>query len=110
LNRPENQAMYLVHALLVGNDHTALPPDTTALVLQCAQPEDGLEHIVVHADASPGPVLGLILLAPSLESSERAAEAVCRRALRTHDSLRGYTLVSCGAAMPAAYYDRLLEQ
>ncbi|MEV4758792.1 hypothetical protein AB0J86_27360 [Micromonospora sp. NPDC049559] len=101
--------MYLIHALLSGDGHAALPPDTAALVMQSAQPEDGLQHVVVHADASPGPVLGLLLLAPSLESSELAAQTIIRRALQTHDSLRGYTLVSCGAAMPAPYYNRLLE-
>ncbi len=100
--------MYLVHAQLASNNEAALPPDTVPLVTGCARPEDRLEHVAVHQEDPPGPVLGLFLLAESLEQAEGAAFRVCLRALRTCRGLTGFRLLSCGAAWPAAYYEGLL--
>ncbi|MCX5403855.1 hypothetical protein OHA37_08155 [Streptomyces sp. NBC_00335] len=85
--------MYLVHAHLrrpaQGGE---LPSDLRALVYESARPEDGVEHVSVHADESSAPVLGLFLTAGSLAQAEEHAAAVCTRLLRTHPELSGWIL------------------
>jgi hypothetical protein len=115
--------MYLLHATLAGQGGRAVPHDTAALVAGSARPEDRLEHVALHlGDPLGGPrsepgsepggdrraVLGLFLIADSLADAERTATELCLRALEECSELRGLRLLSCGAAMPPAYYDGLL--
>jgi len=111
--------MYLLHATLAGQGGRAVPRDTAALVAGSARPEDRLEHVALHLDdprggprSGPGgdrrAVLGLFLIADSLAEAERTATELCLRALEECSELRGLRLLSCGAAMPPAYYDGLL--
>ncbi len=51
----------------------------------------------------------MFLLSESLAQAEAVAADICQRALRAHESLRGFRLHSCEAAMPAPYYDLLLN-
>ncbi|MFD7555952.1 hypothetical protein [Streptomyces sp. NPDC059385] len=101
--------MYLVHVRLLAPDHTSLPADAAELFLGCALDGEGLEHVTAHADAEGGPVVGFYLTAPSLALAERAASAVCRRALLAHPSLADVDLVSAGAALVPQHWDALLR-
>lgn len=101
--------MYLVHVRLRAPDHTSLPPDAAQLFLGCALDGEGLEHVSAHGDAVGGPVVGLYLTAPSLALAERAASAVCHRALLAHPSLAGMNVVSFGAALVPQHWDALLR-
>ncbi|MER5778286.1 hypothetical protein ABT144_29120 [Streptomyces sp. NPDC002039] len=86
--------MYLVHAHLRPPARGAETPfHLRALVYESARPEDAVEHVSVHVEAAPGPVLGLFVLADSLAQAESNAEAVCARLLSGHPELTGWTLV-----------------
>ncbi|MFD9537837.1 hypothetical protein [Streptomyces sp. NPDC060010] len=86
--------MYLVHAhLRPPVPGAALPTRLPALAHAAARPEDAVEHISVHADALPDPVIGLYVLADSLPQAEAAAGAVCARLLDGHPELLGWRLV-----------------
>ncbi|CAM5299912.1 hypothetical protein SXANM310S_03412 [Streptomyces xanthochromogenes] len=65
--------MYLVHVRLDGPAETPLPCGAAALLMGCAGPDDGLEHVSVAPDGAGGPVLGLFLVAftASLSQAER---------------------------------------
>ncbi|MER6392845.1 hypothetical protein ABT236_30850 [Streptomyces sp. NPDC001523] len=86
--------MYLVHARLRPPARGGeAPSHLRSLVYAFARPEDAVEHVSVHVDAAPGPVLGLFVLADSLAQAEANAEAVCARLLSGHPALMGWTLV-----------------
>ncbi|MFJ3727792.1 hypothetical protein ACIPYQ_35210 [Streptomyces sp. NPDC090045] len=92
--------MYLVHARLRPPPQGGeLPPDLRAFIYECARPEEGVEHVSVHGDASSAPVLGLFLLADSLARAEANAAAVCARLLEIHPELPGWTLVRAEAPL-----------
>ncbi|MCX4959879.1 hypothetical protein [Streptomyces virginiae] len=101
--------MYLVHVRLRAPDHTSLPPDAAQLFLGCALDGEGLEHVSAHGDAEGGPVVGFYLTAPSLALAERAASAVCHRALLAHPSLAGLDVGSFDAALVPQYWNALLH-
>lgn len=102
--------MYLIHAQLVSESGDLVPADTAELVMRYARPADLLEHVELHPDAAPGPVLGLFLLSASLGEAESAAATLCSRALEGCRELWGFRLLSCRAVLPAAYYERLLTK
>lgn len=101
--------MYLVHVQLLADHEATLPADTPAALMRCARPNEHVEHVALHLTNSQTVVLGVFLRASSLAEGERVAADVCRRALDTQPSLQGFTMVSAAAGMPAAYYDRLLQ-
>ncbi|MFJ9352209.1 hypothetical protein [Streptomyces sp. NPDC101237] len=85
--------MYLVHAHLKSRVPDAEPPsDLALLVRQHALPEEAVEHLVLHANAQPEPVIGVYVLARYLEEAERVAGAVVARALAAEPSLRHWEL------------------
>lgn len=69
------------------------------LIGRSVQEGEGVEHVAFHLDAENGPVLGLFLVASGAAEAERAAGAVCRRALADHDELAGFVLTVCKAAL-----------
>ncbi|MDF2257719.1 hypothetical protein [Streptantibioticus ferralitis] len=101
--------MYLVHARLESDEHTELPADTSGLVTQSARPGERLQHAVMHTSRVTGSVLGLFLLAATLEEAERTAATLCQRVLDENPELRRFRLASCGVAMPSSYYERMLR-
>lgn len=101
--------MYLIHAQLAVRRGLVPAPDTAALVAASARPEEGVEHVAFHPAHHPHPTLGLFVTGPSLEYAESAALAVCRRALARQPPLRGMSLVSCGAAFVAPWFERMLD-
>ncbi|MGC0422786.1 hypothetical protein [Embleya sp. AB8] len=100
--------MYLIHARLRPRAGRALHDDTGTLVLSSARPGEGIEHVAFHPDAKPLPVLGLFVTADSLAAAEATALAVCRRAIREQDALRGIDVVGCAAPLVTAYYEHLV--
>ncbi|MFF8593060.1 hypothetical protein ACF061_16835 [Streptomyces sp. NPDC015220] len=101
--------MYLIHTRLGGTGGAAPPDDVTHLVLAAANADDGVEHVRAHPDATPHPVLALWIVAPSLREAEARALEVCRRTLAGSPKLRGWEVVSSGAAFVTPYYERLLS-
>lgn len=98
--------MYLVHALLRPSD-VPPPADLADFVLRCADRNEHLDHAVLHSDASPGPVLGLFVTAPSLPAAEDLARAVVERALRRHPALDETALVRCEVPFATPFYEWL---
>lgn len=68
-----------------------------------------VEHISTHPHASPGPVLGVYLIADSLGEAERRTETLCRRACASVPALRGWLVGRVGVPLIAPYYERLLQ-
>jgi hypothetical protein len=86
--------MYLVHVLLQRRlDGVLLPSGTADDVAACARDVAGLEHVVVHADTRPHPVIGLYVRAATLEAAEQIALVVWRCALNDLHWLRAWTLL-----------------
>jgi hypothetical protein len=113
--------MYLVHLHLRraddagrserrGRDDCAeLPPQTGSWVRAAARWGDGVEHVALHAQARPGPVLGVYLLADCLDDAEKSAARVCGRTLAARPELRCWSLVNGRTVLSTAYYEGLLD-
>ncbi|MFI6055268.1 hypothetical protein ACIBCO_34915 [Streptomyces violascens] len=99
--------MYLVHVRLDGPADVPLPCGAATLLMDCAAPDDGLEHVSVDPDDAGGPVLGLFLVASSLAVAERVAATVCTRALAAHSPLAPFRMASCGVVLIPEYWDVL---
>ncbi|MGN5380933.1 hypothetical protein ACQ4WX_38795 [Streptomyces lasalocidi] len=63
----------------------------------------------MHTNRATGPVLGLFLLATTLEEAEHTAATLCQRVLDENADLRRFRLASCSVAMPSSYYERMLR-
>lgn len=100
--------MYLVHARLRGPAGTLLPDSVVTMVRSCAHIADGLECVVVHADARPHPVLGLYLIAEDLEDAESRAAGMCRRTVDRYPLMAGWELVDAQVPLIGPFYERLL--
>lgn len=85
--------MYLVHVHLRSRYGDLLPEWTASAIAGSAAGLEGFEHVSVHADAFPHPVLGIYLRAPSLEAAEAAAEALYRQAWASHQALRDWEFI-----------------
>ncbi|MFJ8433526.1 hypothetical protein ACIQ9P_19715 [Kitasatospora sp. NPDC094019] len=101
--------MYLVHAVLRHSaPEAALPPDARDLLSALVRPRDRIEHLVLHRDAAPDPVLGLFLLTDSLAEAENRATVFCRTALGSLPELLGWWADRVAVPLVAPFYDRLL--
>ncbi|MFC0844281.1 MULTISPECIES: hypothetical protein [Streptomyces] len=100
--------MYLVHASLRGPLDSRLPDEARSLVRSQARDEDGIEHVAVHPDAHPHPVIGLYVRADGLAAAEERAAEVCRRALRCPE-FGGWWLLGARVPMVAPFYESLLS-
>jgi hypothetical protein len=86
--------MYLVHVHVQPPSNGVLLPGATAVaVTACARDMSGVEHVVVHADAQPYPVIGVYVSAATLEAAEETAAALWECALKDHHWLQDWTLV-----------------
>ncbi|MET8623679.1 hypothetical protein ABZW30_07970 [Kitasatospora sp. NPDC004669] len=102
--------MYLVHAALRPlSPGLRLSLDARELLLAAIRPEDRVEHLVVHPDALPNPVLGVYLLADSLAEAESRTDAFCRRALTAVPRLAGWSAARVAAPLVTPFYERLLS-
>ncbi|MEU5161184.1 hypothetical protein AB0G74_16465 [Streptomyces sp. NPDC020875] len=102
--------MYLVHAELRQEADAVLPGHADQLITDCADSDDGLEHIVVHPQAADGTLVGLFMLASTVEEAELRAARVCRRALETQPELEGFALLGCGVRLVPGLHDQLLHE
>ncbi|MEW2517105.1 hypothetical protein [Actinacidiphila alni] len=104
--------MYLVHLHLRRADGSP-PARLTALigagVRGAARAGDGVEHVAVHADALPHPVLGVYVVADRVEEAEAGAARAWRRALAAHPELTGWVLVEARTPLDVSFYERLLD-
>ncbi|MFJ9446688.1 hypothetical protein ACIRRH_33240 [Kitasatospora sp. NPDC101235] len=102
--------MYLVHTVLRPDaPGRVLPVDTRGLLLAAVLPEDRVEHLVVHPDALPHPVLGVYLVTGSLAEAEHRAAAFCRRALAVAPAFAGWSEAGTAAPLVAPFYEHLLS-
>ncbi|MFE7135976.1 hypothetical protein ACFVIM_34515 [Streptomyces sp. NPDC057638] len=87
--------MYLVHAHLATGTGAELPREALGLVRASALRGRGVQHIACHPDGPAGPVLGVFVMAETVESAEARVATLCRRALRIVPALRGVRLIRC---------------
>ncbi|MEU9924074.1 hypothetical protein AB0H51_22755 [Streptomyces griseoluteus] len=86
--------MYLVHvSVRPRRGGTVLSPSVAGLIALACADQDGFEHVTVHADALPHPVLGFYLLADSLAEAETSADALWRHVALSVPELRDWELV-----------------
>jgi hypothetical protein len=94
--------MYLVHLHLCradGSPPTALPEPIGGAVRAAGQGRDGVEHVAVHRDAHPHPVLGVFVIADTLEDAEARARRAWQYAHARHPWLRPWALVQAAAPL-----------
>ncbi|WP_224284807.1 hypothetical protein [Streptomyces sp. LS1784] len=102
--------MYLVHTVLRPDAPSrALPVDARGILLAAVLPGDRVEHLVVHPDALPDPVLGVYLVADSLAEAEGRAAAFCRRALAAVPAFAGWSAAGTAAPLVAPFYEHMLS-
>lgn len=101
--------MYLIHVHVRLPNAADLPESAGRWVRACALVEERVEHVAVHAQATPYPVLGVYLLADCLEQAEANAAHVVTRALDSEPALHGWHLVRAQAPLVAPFYERLLD-
>ncbi|WP_329383904.1 hypothetical protein OG625_22295 [Streptomyces sp. NBC_01351] len=107
--------MYLIHVgLRAPAGGGQLPSNTAESLLALAELTETdangqVDHVSAHAHALPDPVAGVYVLAEGLEAAERAAEALCRRAVEELPALSGWTVTRVGAPLVAPYYEQLLR-
>ncbi|MFJ7910758.1 hypothetical protein [Kitasatospora sp. NPDC096204] len=102
--------MYLIHVHLRSPDQAPLPDGVADLVRSVVTPVDRLEHVAVHSDATPHPVLGLYLLADGLADAESRAAALCGRALASAAPLHGWSVARVGAPLVSPFYELELSR
>ncbi len=102
--------MYLIHVRLrPPAPGIGLPFGLGALLRAMTLPEDRVEHVAAHPDASPYPTLGLYLMADSLAQAEERAQRLGRRWVTGVPLLQGWRLISAEAPLVVPFYDRLLS-
>jgi hypothetical protein len=100
--------MYLVHLHLrpTGSSPPRVLPGRIASGLRAAaRAEDGVEHVAVHEDARPYPVLGVYVVADRLEEAEASATRVWDRALASCPDLGGWALAEARTPLIAPFYE-----
>ncbi len=86
--------MYLVHvSIRQRSSGAALPHAAAELITRVCAGRGGFEHLSVHADARPHPVLGFYLRADSLAEAEAAAGSLWRHAALCVAQLSDWELV-----------------
>ncbi|MFG2821770.1 hypothetical protein ACGFX4_20360 [Kitasatospora sp. NPDC048365] len=103
--------MYLVHATLNAPPAGGGPlaPGLAASIRALAGP-DQVEHVVVHPDAEPAPVVGVFLVADRLADAERRTAALVRRAVDELPELRGWDFGPAEVPLIAPFHERTLAQ
>lgn len=94
--------MYLVHLQLCradGSPPTALPAPVGPAVRTAGGGAVAVEHVAVHGDARPHPVLGVFVLADCLEDAEAGARRAWELALARNAWLHEWTLVQAAAPL-----------
>lgn len=100
--------MYLVHLHLrpTGSSPSRVLPDRIGTRFRAAaRAEDGVEHVVVHGDARPYPVLGVYVVADRLEDAEANAARVWERAVQASPELGGWGLAEARTPLIASFYE-----
>jgi hypothetical protein len=104
--------MYLVNVRLWPDAGGVVPPRAAELVAVVSRPGDGLEHVSASATGQEGDeggvVLGLFILAASVEEAEERALGLFERAVDAVEEFGGLRWASEGAAMVDQYYERRL--
>ncbi|PBC79127.1 hypothetical protein BX265_3922 [Streptomyces sp. TLI_235] len=103
--------MYLVHADLhppAAGPPGDLPAGLGRAVAALALPNEGIEHVCVHAVPAAAPVIGVYVLADDLERAEEAAAGLCHRAAGLLPALAGWSVGRVGVPLVAPFYERML--
>jgi hypothetical protein len=98
--------MYLIHLVLRPPAPAAvLPPGLAEVFLAAARPEERVEHVSVHPDAQPYPVIGVYLTADHLTAAEECAGRLGRRVLGARPALAGWAQVSAAVPLLAPFFE-----
>ncbi|MFE5538763.1 hypothetical protein [Streptomyces sp. NPDC056492] len=93
--------MYLVHVHLGRHAHgDLLPGHAAADIAASVAGILGIEHIVVHSDARPHPIVGIYLHAKCLRDAESAATDAWMRATVAEPWLRQWEFLRAVAPLP----------
>lgn len=93
--------MYLVHLTIAPQSDSSLP-DEIKQILEATAP-DVLEHVSVHPQTRPYPVISLFLRVTSLDEAEATAKHIWERAAAACSQLTELILLS--AEVPLVPYD-----
>lgn len=100
--------MYLVHLRLCradGSPPCALPDGMGAGLRAAARAEDGVEHVAVHGDARPHPLLGVYVIADRIEEAEANAARAWERARAAHPAFDGWALIEARTPLITSFYE-----
>lgn len=97
--------MYLVHAALRPGQGSRLPPDLAAHIRSLARPHEAVEHVSVHPDAKPDPVIGIYLLTERMAEAEENARALCGRAVAALAALQGWSVLRVEVPLITPFYE-----
>lgn len=101
VSQERNYVMYLVQLTVEPASQAVLPSDVGSM-LQDAAPDD-LEHVTVHAQTRPHPVVSLFLRGATLDEAETTASHIWERAQKEFPQLAEWRLVR--AEVPLHPYD-----
>ncbi|WP_228972937.1 hypothetical protein [Streptomyces sp. DH12] len=87
--------MYLVHAQFAPPPAGGPPRGAMLLARTAVLRDPRVQHVAVHPEAPSGPVLGVFVMAGSVEQAEDRVTALCRGVLRNCPDLSGWRLVRC---------------
>ena len=93
--------MYLVHLTIASPGNASLPAEIKQVLEATAL--DVLEHVSVHSQARPHPVISLFLRVASLKEAETTAEQIWERAAAACPQLTEWSLLR--AEVPLLPYD-----
>ncbi|MEV8099085.1 hypothetical protein [Kitasatospora sp. NPDC085879] len=110
--------MQMIHVFLTARTPPCLSPpdagrfapaapalaDIPAMVTSCARQDDALQHVAAHRQDTDF-ALTLFVSSDRLADAERAAMAICRRAVALCPALGQYSIRSAEAGFVAAYYE-----
>ncbi|MFE1561066.1 hypothetical protein ACFW6V_39555 [Streptomyces sp. NPDC058734] len=101
--------MYLVHAGLRAPRDSSDAVDLRSLIRSRLGPDDGAEHVSVHPDAQPDPVIGMYLRAGSLVEAEEHAAVLLRLLLSRCPELADWTPLRAEVPLIAAAFEPSLD-
>ena len=95
--------MYLVHLAIAPSDDASLPAEIEIRQMLEATAPDVLEHVSVHLQAQPHPVISLFLRVAFLDEAETTAEQIWERTAAASPQLTEWSLLR--AEVPLLPYD-----
>ncbi|MEU3744667.1 MULTISPECIES: hypothetical protein [Streptomyces] len=87
--------MYLVHAQFAPPAVGGMWGEEMHLAGEEIRRDPRVQHVSCHPDGPSGPVLGVFVLARTVEAAEEQVAELCHTALRASPGLSGWRLARC---------------